>query len=254
MGHRRWTTDETEYLKEHWGTISIGTISANLGRSINSIIVRKNRLKLGPFLESGDYVSLNQISKAVYGYVHKIYKFKTLPFTNKKVLNNHFRVISLTDFWKWMKENHQHFDFSRFEENTLGAEPEWVKEKRRRDTKRKLLIKTTPWSASENALLIQYLKQYKYSYKDLSAKLKRSDNAIQRQIITLGLKERPVKAPTHNSWNQKEKDIIVSMIIKGYDYVTITAHMPDRSEKAIRNMIFRIYGTENLTFVRRRLH
>ena len=54
---RNWTKEEEEYLCEKWGTLSVQTIAKNLNRSENAVVVRKCRLGLGAFLESGEYVS-----------------------------------------------------------------------------------------------------------------------------------------------------------------------------------------------------
>lgn len=56
-----WSQSEIEYLSEQWGTKSILAISKKLGRSPNAIKLKAYKLKLGSFLDSGDYVSLNQI-------------------------------------------------------------------------------------------------------------------------------------------------------------------------------------------------
>ena len=60
-----WTAAEDDLLSELWGTVSIPTIAARLCRSESGIINRARRLELGPFLMTGDYVSLNQLMIAL---------------------------------------------------------------------------------------------------------------------------------------------------------------------------------------------
>lgn len=43
---RRWTPKEEEYLQENWGKYSIPAIAKKLGKSVNAIKVRANRLAL----------------------------------------------------------------------------------------------------------------------------------------------------------------------------------------------------------------
>lgn len=63
-----WTPEEKAYLEENWGRISIGTIAKNLGRSENAILIKACRFGLGPYLESGEYITLNQLLIALKGH------------------------------------------------------------------------------------------------------------------------------------------------------------------------------------------
>lgn len=63
----RWTEDEKNYLAEHYGEMSIKSLARNLSRSENAINVMRYKLRLGRFLENGDYVTLNQLHEAIYG-------------------------------------------------------------------------------------------------------------------------------------------------------------------------------------------
>lgn len=47
----------------------------------------------------------------------------------KKVKGSSFKVINLDEFWKWAEKNRTIIDFSQLEENVLGKEPEWLKDK-----------------------------------------------------------------------------------------------------------------------------
>ena len=58
-----------------------------------------------------------------------------LPVKWHRVKKNRFRVIDIEDFWKWAEKNKSLLDFSRFDKYTLGAEPDWVDEKRKADLK-----------------------------------------------------------------------------------------------------------------------
>lgn len=58
---RTWTPEEERYLEDHWGTVSIPGIAKTLERTVSAIKVRAERLGLGGVLNSGDYVTLNQL-------------------------------------------------------------------------------------------------------------------------------------------------------------------------------------------------
>lgn len=64
---KNWTKEEDLYLEEYWGVKSIATIAKNLGRTKDAIMVRKNRLGLGRFLDNGEYITYSQLLKALYG-------------------------------------------------------------------------------------------------------------------------------------------------------------------------------------------
>ena len=65
--HAGWTKAEEQFLQDQWGVMSIPAIAKRLNRSVEAVIVRKNRLGLGPVLFGGDYISMNQLIIAVCG-------------------------------------------------------------------------------------------------------------------------------------------------------------------------------------------
>lgn len=95
-----WTSEEEIFLQEKWGTCSIPAIAKKLGRSVNAVKVRAQRLGLGAVLMGGDYITLNQLLIAVKGtnagggYALKSWvENRGLPVHTKKVINNSFRVV-----------------------------------------------------------------------------------------------------------------------------------------------------------------
>ena len=137
------------------------------------------RLKLGKFLENGDYIVFNQLKIALGysgsgSYMNKSWiKDRGLPVHRKKVENNYFTVIKIDEFWKWAEKNKSFLDFSKFEPLTLGAEPDWVKAKRRYDISKNVKLKKTKWTQKEDEYLVFLLNQYTYGYKELSNLLSR---------------------------------------------------------------------------------
>jgi len=137
---RPWTKEDYEYLEEHWGVVSIPTIAQNLNRSIDAIKIKAHRKRLGSVLESGDYISLNQLIKAVTGlsqsYTYHMTSWaekRGLPVHTKRVNKNSFRVVYIDEFWEWAEKNRSYIDFSRMEPLILGEEPAWVAEQRKKD-------------------------------------------------------------------------------------------------------------------------
>lgn len=140
-------------------------------------------------------------------------------------------------------------DFSRFEENMLGQEPGWVKEKRKRDVEKNNSYITTPWTSIEDSRLEYLVKKQKYTYRELSAMMRRTEGAIQRRICDLGLKDRPLKADNHTRWTEQEFEMLGEMIKSGCNYEYMSERL-GKSAKAIRGKVYTMYLTENLDKVR----
>ena len=58
---KNWTKEECDYLSNSWGTVSIPNIAKNLGRSVDSVRNKAYNMKLGAFLDSGDFITYNQL-------------------------------------------------------------------------------------------------------------------------------------------------------------------------------------------------
>ncbi len=238
-----WTKESESFLKENWGYRSIPVISKKINKSEYAILNKVYRLGLGPFLESGDYITVNQLFVAVgrgngATYTKEKWKKLGLPVIKKKVRNYSFEVIRIDDFWKWAQEYRMHIDFSKFPEYTLGAEPEWVKDQRKADIEF-AKYKTTPWTSEEIALLESLLKSYKYTYKELSFKLLRTESSIKRRIYTSKIKYWPIREPVNSKWTEEQENTVIEMYKKGYRSAVIAEYI-EKSEQAINGKIERL--------------
>lgn len=258
---RTWTKKEYEYLEEEWGKSSIPVIAKKLNRSVNAIRIKANRLRLGAVLESGDYVTLNQLMKALTGRNMDEYKRKSwienrgMPIHRKKVNQNTFNVVYIEEFWEWAKKNRSFIDFSKMQPLALGKEPEWVREQRKKDFNACSLQRKDHWTPYEDDRLRHLLKQQKYGYAEIADMLCRSEGAIQRRCIDLGIKDRPVKADTHSEqavWTDKMYEVLADGIRNGDHYKDI-ARMIGKSEKAVRGKVYTKYLTEKADKVREML-
>ena len=238
-----WRKDEIEYMEDKWGAISIPAIAKHLNRSVNAVKIKAYSIGLRRHLHSGDYITLNQLCVALglgqsYTERYNAWKCRGMPVKYKKVVNNSFRVIYIKDFWKWAERNKMVIDFSKVERHILGPEPFWVEYKRAADIAARK-YKKTPWTEDEDARFIKMLNAYKYSYREISIVLKRTEGALVRRMKDLGLKQRPVKANNHNPWTPEEERILVDMYYKGYVSEIIAEKIP-RSAKAISGKIERM--------------
>lgn len=236
---------------------SIPTIAKRMNRSEAAIKVRATRLGLGAHIAASEFITFNVliqelgISKPGSGscYSWALEKFKKcgLKIHTHRVQNSTFKMVDIEEFWEFAEKNRHLFDFSRLEENVLGAEPEWVKVKRAEDYKRTRIVKPKNvwWTEAEDKELLRLLQQYRYTYPEIAERLRRSEGAIQRRIQDLGYKERPLKADNTVKWTQEQLDTLDQMIKDGSSYETMSGAI-GKSAKAIRGKVFTVYLTENL--------
>ena len=259
-----WSSSEIEYLSEQWGTKSVLALSKQLGRSPVAIKAKARKLKLGSFLNAGDYVSLNQLY-ATLGIVGggewrnknwiSQYNF---PVRYRRVEQKRFRVVYIKDFWEWAFSHQSKIDFTKFEENSLGEEPEWAKQKRKADFEKLFAVSKSAtsmkWTPTEDEKLLFMLKTYKYTAEEIAKSLLRSESAVIRRISTLKIPYRPLRNDSHGTpWTEAEKSAVITMIKGNSNYPAISKAMDRHSEKAIRGLVYRLYGTENLDVVRTRI-
>lgn len=252
MGVKKWTAEEIEYLKESWGNKSIATIAKNLNRSEKAVNSKKDRLNLGGVLNSNanGAVTLTTLAKIIgnSGSYKKVSWIEKRGLKTHKVkINKHtINAIYIHEFWEWAEKNQVFLDFSNFEKYALGAEPEWVDKKRVRDRlKNKQQNSYGLWTKDEDERLLKYLKEYKYSWTEISKKLHRTCGAVQRRCLVLGCKERPLRESSQSKWNEEQVKLLKEMIIDGCNYLEMQDKI-GKSEKAIRGKIYRLYKTDCL--------
>lgn len=257
LGHKNWTPEEDQMLREMWGNSPVSTICAKLGRSRIAIANRKTRLGLGRFYENGDYVTLNQLYNAIYGRNVNSYQVKSwiqdrgLPVMRKTRGSKYAaRCIHIEQFWKWAEKNRDIIDFAKFPKGALGAEPEWVEQQRKFSQKKACTVTLEPWSSADDEKLKFLLSQYRYTTTEIAARLCRTEGAVIRRISTLKLKARPIRNDPHTPWTDEELGQLVDLIRSGANYVNIAEKIPRHSEKAIRGIVWQNYHTEKLDKVR----
>ncbi len=222
---RNWTSAEVEYLEESWGEISIPGIAKHLNRNVNSIKQKAQEHGLTRHLHYGVNPTLEQVWAAIgiqgsTGYNTKRFIALGLPVHKHKVVTSSFRTVDIDEFWEWAEKNKRLFDFRNFEENALGAEPAWVKKKRREDIKNFQQPHNAVWTPAEDSLLIGLLKAFKHTYSDISKRLNRSEGAIKRRIHDLKLKQRPLREAV-KFWTEEEKNTLIELWDAGWSYERI---------------------------------
>lgn len=243
MGSMYYNSADTQYIEDNWGQVSVLGIAKKLNRSIDGIINKKGKLGLGTFLDCGEYITINQFFIAIgraggYSYTLNQWVKKGFPLKSKKVLNYSYKIVYLDQFWKWAKEYRMHLNFAKFEEGALGLEPKWVKDLRKADVEFSK-YKVTAWSRNEDNHLKSLLRLYRYTYKDLSLAIFRTEGAIKRRMVDLNIKERPLREECHGIWSDEQMKTVIEMYRKGYRSEVIKEYI-DKSGQAIGGKIERL--------------
>lgn len=135
---RFWTKEEETLLSDLWGTESFETIAKKLNRTVSSIKNKAFLLDLGSVIESNyngltiknisDLLGVN-INTVSVGWIGLGLKYKVQKISKSKS----YRYVEIKDLYEFLEENQNIWDSRNLEKNILGAEPEWLKEKRKLD-------------------------------------------------------------------------------------------------------------------------
>lgn len=243
---KNWTEGEDQYLADHWGSVSKKKLATDLGRSINSINVRAQRNGLGAFLDNGEYVSYSQFLQALFGLcnagsAYRVNKrWEEFPVKKKRVGRCTFRVVYLDEFWKWAEQNRRLIDFSKMEENILGAEPDWVKQKRKID--HQCRVRINPWTNDEDRKLDTMVREHKMTITQIAAVLGRSEGAVKRRIYDICIEGHPVKNK-NIPWGEDETQTLLFMYEEGWSFEKIGAEL-GRSASSCRGKVERLANPE----------
>lgn len=247
MSGRLWTADDIEQLREGWGCHGgLPKLAEEMGRSVAALKVRATRLGLGPWLDARDHITLCQLIRLLtgntsarsdtgYSYTRMRLERMGLRIRRKRVCDSLFLVVDINDFWACAEQHRDELDFSRLEENILGLEPDWVKEKRRQDAlnRRRLYPKNTPWGPQEDDALRQAIASGA-TYTGLMGMFRRTSGAIRRRVLHLGL-PKPARAATQ-PWTREELDTLARLDAAGWSIDRIAREL-DRSPESVRGKL-----------------
>lgn len=215
---KHWTKEEVGILMEMYGIYSFESIAKKLGRSVESIENKRNRLKLGDSLEYTEYITAKELAAALGRTIKTIVKwikekglqasYKTLAFKQK------FYRIKVTEFWIWANKNQDIMRWDLYKRKSLGDEPKWLDAEIKKALKNKVVVRR--WTKTDICYLISYYNNG-MSYEDMSKNLNRTIPAIDRRLNILGIQRRQINVP----WREEETEILREMRSKGYTFQSI---------------------------------
>lgn len=181
---RAWNAEEIDYLKDHIGFYKMTTIAETMGRSLESIRVKMNRLGLSNtklqtgLLTIGELAKLLKVDRNTIKWWIQKYD---LPYKKKVTRESKsFYLIDSSDFWKWAKLHKNKVQFSNIDSRALLPEPEWVEEERRKDQQvvKKKVYKF--WTTKEDQRLLQFRKEG-LTYVEIGKRMDRSSISVERR-------------------------------------------------------------------------
>ena len=253
---RYWTPEQIKYLEEHWGMVAIPTIARKVKKSYEAVREKAYRIGLGRWTENGNYITFNQLNRALRGHNVNVYQLKSwvanrdFPVKVKNRGGMKIRVVMLNEFWEWAEKHRDIIDFSQMPHGALGAEPPWVDAQRKHDASAAKVNKT-PWTPKEDSQLRTLVEANRYTWREVADRMHRTEGAVQRRLCNLGIKARPIRiAPHDGAWTKGNIETVLEMIRQGASYADIGRTI-GKSEKAVRGKMYQRYRTESQDKIRR---
>lgn len=251
--NKRWTPDEMKYIRQNWGDVSMSTLQRTLKRSVRAISRKAYDMKLRDMRGYTEHITLRQLS-ILLGYdkggchyllnKQKLDKVHFPYFTFRTGKKRAERCVDMDKFWKWFEKNKFVLSLHRTEKGDLGVEPDWVDIKRKADKRYQEYNKQT-YTDDEIKRLISMVKEYKYTWREISIRLRHTEGSINHKLIDLGIKDRPLTNEVRR-WTDEDLSLILKMREQGYrsciiaEYVNHSASSIDsklasfKKEKATR--------------------
>lgn len=239
---KQWTAKELNYLKDNWGVTPLSKMEKKLKKSLKAIRAKASKEGLGIYLQASSTVSISDLSAIIGKTVTAIHEWiavKNFPVEKIIIKTKECYVIEPEKFWEWAEENQNVVDLSKIEDGILGPEPDWAKKKRMFDYQKKNIVprKGCSWTKEEDERLVNLIESMKYTYKDISKIMGRSDYSISNRIVHLGLKLRPAKAPKISKWPKEDEETLIDLIKNQCPLEVIATKFSSYSMAAINKKI-----------------
>ena len=246
---RLWTKEDIAYLSNEWGSLSIGKIAKNLGRTPESIKKQALRLKLGSHIHASELMTLSALIKAIYGkdkhdetiFYRKRWVALGLPLHRRKIFKRTLLMVNIDEFWTWLNKNRYAINISKLEPGILGKEPDWVKQKRKDDMDNPNKIRKSWFKADDD--LLKILAQNNIPVDVISQKMGRTAKAVTYRMSKLKLMYRPERNKA-STWTKEEDEILMKTLANGGGFIK-AAKLLNRSQESCQGRSYRLWKTTN---------
>ena len=175
MGGKRWTQEELQILEDMIGTYTTASIARKLGRSLNSVRIKLNRMGLAGFEKSTDLLTMNQVG-LMMGVERRTIKKKWAGKGLRIVKKGNYRTIRQEDLIKYLRDHPEDWSAADVTDDTLIMRYPWYKEKKRKDKKTQY-----HWTPAELSKLM-HLRHEGYCIREIAEQMGRSESSIKYKL------------------------------------------------------------------------
>lgn len=188
--NKTWSEEELYFLQDKWGDWSAERIGKSLGRTASAVILKAKSLRLGSFWKNTEYLNAYNITQLMgidSHVIERTWKRHGFKMRRKKIrVKQYFEVIKHKDLMGWLEEHQDLWDSRKVAEYALGTEPEWLKEKRKRDNLITTKSRGTKYTPEEDSKLVMMFKAGK-TQAEIGRALNRSEASVNARIGRLDI-------------------------------------------------------------------
>lgn len=185
-----WTQKEIDYIQEVWGQKTIPEIARKLGRSIDAVKIKANRLGYTGQMWYGEMMPARKVSELLGVDVHTVCDY-WIPKCGLKGVKKRLgkskkttTIIMFEDLLKWLEAHQDLWDSRRLELYVLGMEYDWLVAKRKMDAQLPVR-KAQKWTPQEDARLVAMFRRGNMTYAEIAAELSRPVSGIKHRLYRL---------------------------------------------------------------------
>lgn len=196
-----WSQEDINYLIEHWGGTEFRTLRKRLKRTHYAIKKKAYELNLGPAVSAmGEFLTVYRISQAIGVKRETVLNWGNsygLPVEVRSLNKKPTYMVQYDELMIWLEENQDKWNASKMESYALGIEPEWLKEKSKRDKVIPHKVDKRFWTPEEDAQ-IRCLYLSGLTTREIAFKLKnRTPKAVEKRLTRINLWDTNIKkSPT----------------------------------------------------------
>lgn len=189
---RKWSAEDLDYLRRTWGKIQLCFLSHHLHRTPSAIAQMAHEMRLDAVYQSSEDIGLMDFVRAT-GISRERILYTLVPkwgFPIKKLRNGTKQFYYYVDFehiLPWMETHQDLYDASKIKEDFF-VEPDWLKEKRRKDTKDPSYldnnVRRRAWSEQDVSRL-KYLAKKGYTPRQIAEEIGRTPGAVIAKMWTV---------------------------------------------------------------------
>lgn len=195
--NRKWTTEDEEIFAELWCNTdrSMQCIMNKLHRNKNGLVIKAQRMKLGPRMGELEGLTLSTIANEMSVSIDRVRNWVRLGLKckNRRVGKNK-TLVKKEDLLDFLKKHQNLFDASRVDRCLFVNEPQWLIDKRRKDIRieTREIIEYSLWEDSMERQLITMINQG-FDFEFIANKLNKTVSAAQDRARLLGMSYRSAR-------------------------------------------------------------